>query len=195
MKNIVTICITLIWISSFAQDNIPSKEVQIKTTVQAAPEMYREGAKVIGYNQDGDLVTLRKGDNDMVCLATEPGKDKIAATCFGKELEPFMKRGRELSEEGKSTKEKRKIRQEEIADGKWEMPSNPVILYVLEGDREDYNTETGELKNATLRYVIHKANMTPEETGFPDKPQRAGAPWLMDAGSQRSHIMITPEHN
>lgn len=182
----------LVCMSAFAQNKIPSEEAQIKTTVQAAPEIYQESAKVIGYNQEGELTTLRKGENDMVCLASNPDSDRISATCFGKQLEPFMKRGRELDIEGKSTKEKREIRQNEVKEGQWEMPSDPVILYVLDGKLENYNPETGDLKDGKVRYVIHKANMTTEETGFPDKPQGKGAPWLMDAGTLRSHIMITP---
>lgn len=41
----------------YAQNKIPSKESQINTALIAAPEMYKDGAKVLGYNSSGEIVT------------------------------------------------------------------------------------------------------------------------------------------
>ncbi len=154
--------------------------------------MYRDGATVLGYNPEGKLITLREGTNGMVCLADDPNKEGINVACYAAELEPFMARGRALAAEGKSDEEKREARKNEINDGTLTMPAEPSMVYILAGEEKDYSAETGELFNSKIRYVIYKPYMTGESTGLPTKPQAPGMPWLMDAGTHRSHIMITP---
>lgn len=192
MKNLSIILAFAFSLSAFSQSKILPKDIQIKTAVLAAPEMYREDATVLGYNQEGKLVTLREGNNGMVCLADDPNKAGISVACYGAELEPFMARGRELVAEGKSNEEKQQIRKAEIEAGTLKMPEEPAMVYVLAGEENDYSAETGELLKSKIRYVIYKPYMTGESTGLPTKPQVPGMPWLMDAGTHRSHIMITP---
>lgn len=192
MKKLMTLFVLAMAFSTFAQNKILPKDIQIKTAVLAAPEMYREDATVLGYNQEGKLITLREGNNGMVCLADDPNKAGISVACYGAELEPFMARGRELVAEGKSNEEKQQIRKAEIEAGMLKMPDEPAMVYVLAGEENDYSAETGELLKSKIRYVIYKPYMTGESTGLPTKPQAPGMPWLMDAGTHRSHIMITP---
>jgi len=192
MKKLMIVFVLAMAFSTFAQNKILPKDIQIKTAVLAAPEMYREDATVLGYNQEGRLVTLREGNNGMVCLADDPNKAGISVACYGAELEPFMARGRELVAEGKSNEEKREVRKNEIEAGMLKMPEEPAMVYVLAGEENDYSAETGELLKSKIRYVIYKPYMTGESTGLPTKPQAPGMPWLMDAGTHRSHIMITP---
>ncbi len=192
MKKLMTLFVLAVAFSTFAQNKIIPKDIQIKTAVLAAPEMYREDATVLGYNQEGRLVTLREGNNGMVCLADDLNKEGINVACYGAELEPFMARGRELAAEGKSNEEKREARKNEIEAGTLKMPSEPSMVYILAGEEKDYSAETGELLKSKIRYVIYKPYMTGESTGLPTKPQAPGMPWLMDAGTHRSHIMITP---
>ncbi|OAD90270.1 hypothetical protein A7A78_06905 [Aequorivita soesokkakensis] len=192
MKKLMTLFVLAMAFSTFAQNKILPKDIQIKTAVLAAPEMYREDATVLGYNQEGKIVTLREGNNGMVCLADDPNKAGISVACYGAELEPFMARGRELAAEGKSNEEKREARKNEIEAGTLKMPSEPSMVYILAGEEKDYSAETGELLKSKIRYVIYKPYMTGESTGLPTKPQAPGMPWLMDAGTHRSHIMITP---
>jgi hypothetical protein len=192
MKKLMIVFVLAMAFSTFAQNKILPKDIQIKTAVLAAPEMYREDATVLGYNQEGRLVTLREGNNGMVCLADDPNKAGISVACYGAELEPFMARGRELVAEGKSNEEKREVRKNEIEAGTLKMPEEPAMVYVLAGEENDYSAETGELLKSKIRYVIYKPYMTGESTGLPTKPQAPGMPWLMDAGTHRSHIMITP---
>lgn len=179
----------------FSQFKILPAHVQINTAVLAAPEMYRDGAKVLGYAPDGKLVTLREGNNGLVCLADDPKKEGISVACYGAELEPFMGRGRALIAEGKTEEEKRGIRKKEIDEGTLKMPTEPAVVYVLSALDEDLDVNTGELKDSNLRYVLYKPYMTGESTGLPTKPQAPGMPWLMDANTHRSHIMITPPRN
>lgn len=192
MKNLLSILISFIATFGFAQTKILPAEVQIKTALTAAPDLYKENAAVLGYDQNGKLTTLREGNNEIICLADDPNIKGISVACYSKELEPFMARGRELIAEGKSEKEKREIRQKEIESGTLKMPNEAAAVYVVTAEDDDLDPRTGELKNSHMRYVFYKPFMTTENTGLPDKPQAPGMPWLMDAGTHRSHIMITP---
>ncbi|MGB8376218.1 MAG: hypothetical protein WCE57_12935 [Salegentibacter sp.] len=181
--------------AGFSQTNkseILPADVQIKTALLAAPEEERSGAMVYGYDENGKLVVLRKGTNYLVCLADNPFREGIEVACYSKKLEPFMARGRELVAEGKSEMEKREIRKKEAESGKLKMPDAPSMLYVYSGTEENYDKTTGELADGKFRYVIYIPWATTESTGLPDKPEAPGMPWLMEPGTHRAHIMITP---
>ena len=195
MKNSILILLLLISISTFSQDKkmtVLSEDIQIKTAVLAAPEDQREGAMVYGYDDNGKMKVLREGSNYIICLADDPSKEGIQVACYSKKLEPFMARGRELKAEGKSEVEKRQIREKEAKDGTLKMPDAPSTLYVLSGSEDNYNQETGELKDGKFRYVIYIPYATAESTGLPTKPEAPGMPWIMEPGTHRAHIMISP---
>ena len=176
------------------QDILPT-EIQIKTAVLPAPEEDRAAAMVYGYDESGKMVVLREGTNNMVCLADDPSKKGINVSCYSKKLEPFMKRGRELKEAGSDMMSIRETRKKEVEAGTLKMPDAPSMLYILTGDDENYDKNTGELKDSYFRYVIYTPFATTESTGLPDKPHAPGMPWLMDPGTHRAHIMVTPEKN
>lgn len=172
--------------------NVPSKEVQIKTAVLAAPEGLREKAMVYGYSEKGELVVLRPGGNELVCLADDPNQKGLNVSCYHKDLEPFMARGRALKKEGKSFQEIFDIREEEVKSKKLKMPLQPTTLYVFTSKDEQFNRTTGEVVDGNLRYVVYIPFATAETTGLPLKPDAPGMPWIMDPGTHRAHIMITP---
>jgi len=82
--------------STLAAAEVPSRETQIAAAVLAAPAELREDAAVLGYNPKGELVTLREGKNEIICLASDPGKSSFSVACYHRDLEPYMARGREL---------------------------------------------------------------------------------------------------
>ncbi|GAB2776915.1 hypothetical protein GCM10010465_24500 [Actinomadura fibrosa] len=174
-----------------AQTILPA-EVQIKTAVLAAPEEERETATVLGYNVNGKLITLREGKGGIICVADDPNQEGVRVSCYSKKLEPFIARGRQLTAEGKSEMEKREIRKKEADSGELPMPDAPSMMYILSGTNENYNSETGELKDGNFRYVIYIPYATAESTGLPTKPFAPGMPWIMDPGTHRAHIMVTP---
>ncbi|QAA80502.1 hypothetical protein EI546_01600 [Aequorivita sp. H23M31] len=192
MKKFMVIAVIFVGLTAFSQSKILPAEVQIKMALLAAPEMYRDDATVLGYDKDGRLITLRQGNNGMICLADDPNKEGISIACYSKELEPFMARGRALIAEGKTEAEKREVRKKEIDAGTLKMPDEPAMVYVLSAEDKDLDPETGELTTSWTRYVLYKPYMTGESTGLPTKPQAPGMPWLMDANTHRSHIMISP---
>lgn len=175
---------------SFAQ--IPSTEIQIKTAVLAAPEDKRDGAMVYGYNTKGEFVVLRKGTNEFVCITDDPKASGLNVSCYHKDLEPFMARGRELKAQGKSFQEIFDIREVEVKSGKLFMPKQATNLQVFSAPSENYNAETGEVTKGNFRYVVYIPWATAESTGLPLKPEAPGMPWIMDPGTHRAHIMINP---
>ncbi|MDX2248849.1 MAG: hypothetical protein SF052_18825 [Bacteroidia bacterium] len=179
-------CITL-----KAQDT-PSKDHQIGAAVMAAPEEARAGATVWGFSSEGKMILLREGTNNFICLADDPTRPGFSVSAYHKDLEPFMARGRELKEQGKSNQEIFDIREAEVKAGTLKMPESGATLHVLSGKEGQYNPESGTVTGATLRYVVYIPWATSESTGLPLKPIVPGGPWIMDPGTHRAHIMINP---
>lgn len=172
---------------------IAPPEEQIASAVLAAPEDRRAGAGVLGYDTQGKLVTLRKGANDLICLADKPGDTRFSVACYHKDLEPFMARGRELEAQGISGGARNEnYRWKEVKEGKLPMPREPRMTYVLSG--KGFDAATGTVINGSLRWVIYVPFATGESLGLPTKPKK-GEPWLMDAGTAGAHIMLSPPGN
>lgn len=177
---------------SIAQTTIPSSDVQIKLAMLSAPDEKRANATVMGYSPEGKLVVLRKGTNEMICLADDPKQKGFNVSCYHKDLDPFMQRGRELKAEGKNQADAIKIRDDEARAGKVALVKSPSTLYVYSAKDEDCDLVAGTVKNGYLRYVVYIPYATPESTGLPLKQDVPGMPWIMDPGTPRAHIMITP---
>ena len=166
---------------------IPSREAQIELALQAAPDDRRAGAKVLGYDAALQVVELRKGSNDLVCLGDNPAKEKISVACYHASLEPFMARGRELRAKGETDDDT--VRFREAGEGKFPMPKEPATLYVLTAPAVD---GAGHAIEPYLRYVVYTPYATAESTGLPISPMAPGAPWIMFPGTAGAHIMIVP---
>ncbi len=103
-----------------------------------------------------------------------------------------MARGRQLQKQGKSAKEIFDMREAEVKSGRLKMPKQPSTLYVLSAPDDRYDATTGEVKEGNYRYVVYIPFATAESTGLPLRPEAPGMPWIMDPGTHRAHIMITP---
>ena len=180
---------------SVSAAEIPSAEWQIKTAVLAAPKAQQDAATVLGYDSSGALTTLRPGTNNLICLADDPKQNGFNVSCYHKDLEPFMARGRELAAQGKKAVEITKIREEDVKSGKLKMPDRGV-LNVTTGTHDaatgTHDAATGEVTELYTRYVVYIPYATPDTTGIPLAPATPGGPWIMDAGTHRAHIMINP---
>lgn len=176
----------------FAQNSkLLSKDVQIKMASQVAPEEDQADVTVYGYDKKGELVLLKEGTNNLICLADDPSKDGIKIDCYSTKLDPFIARGRELKKQGKSTSDIRVMRKKEVEAGTLKMPDAPSMLYVYSGDEENLDRKTGLLEDGKFRYVVYIPYATLKSTGLPAKPHVPGMPWLMDPGTHRAHIMIS----
>ncbi len=171
---------------------IDNEAAILATAVMAAPEESRDSCKVIGYNKEGKLITLREGSNQFIVLADDPNKAGFSAACYHKSLEPFMARGRALKAEGKKREEIFNIRETEIKSGKLKMGNPGSTLHIYYGSEERYNPETNEVEGAKYRYVVYLPFATAKTTGLPIQPVKPNHPWIMDPGTHRAHIMISP---
>ncbi len=66
----------------------PPPATQIAGAVLAAPDDRRAGAKVLGWDAGGKIVTLREGTNDQVCVADNPKVEGFNVACYHKDLDP-----------------------------------------------------------------------------------------------------------
>ncbi len=164
----------------------------VATAVLAAPEASRAGSKVIGYNMAGEFVTLREGTNEFICLADDPNKDGFSAACYHQSLEPFMARGRALKGEGRSAQDIFTIREDEAKSGQLTMGDAGSTLHVYSGPEARYDPATGTVPGASYRYVVYVPFATAASTGLPEAPIAPNHPWIMDPGTHRAHIMISP---
>ncbi|WP_299214188.1 hypothetical protein [uncultured Aquimarina sp.] len=170
---------------------IDTDEALIATALMAAPKESRSGCKVIGYNMAGEFVTLREGDNEFIVLADNPNKDGFSAACYHKDLEPFMARGRALRAEGKTGEEIFAIREAEMKSGQIKITPGST-LHIYYGEKTVYDLETLKVEGAQLRYVVYMPWATSESTGLPEVPMAPNHPWIMNPGTHRAHIMISP---
>lgn len=191
-KFIPLLAICFIGINSLAQNKIPAPEVQIKNALLAAPSDKRDGAAVYGYSANKDFILLRKGSNEFICLSDDPDQPGFSVACYHRDLEPFMKRGRDLKKQGKPVGEIFDMREKEVKAGKLAMPKQPTTLFVYAASKENYDSATGAVKNGLLRSVIYIPYATAESTGMPLKPEAPGMPWIMNPGTHGAHIMINP---
>ncbi len=188
----LTVAFALCLFTATAQNNIPSAELQIKTAVLAAPDDKRDSATVYGFNNNGEMVILRHGTNELICVADDPSQTDFSVACYQKDLHPFMQRGRDLRKEGKNQKEIFDTREKEAKAGTLVLPKQPATLYVLTAKAADFNSASGDVKNTYLRSVVYIPFATAESTGLPLKPAAPGMPWIMHPGTHGAHIMINP---
>ncbi|MGD1946156.1 MAG: hypothetical protein ACFB0A_07855 [Croceivirga sp.] len=182
---------TILVISTGLSQEILAKDWQIKTALMAVPKDYQEGATVYGYAANGDFVTLREGTNDYIALADDPRDNKFSTAAYHKELDGFMARGRQLKAQGKEFQEIFDIREAEVKSGQLKMPDKSTLC-VFTGE---VNPKTKNIDNPYVRYVFYIPYATGASTGLPTTPTPPGHAWLMDPGTHRAHIMITPPKN
>jgi hypothetical protein len=191
-KGMILLGCTLLAFGARAQSVVPSAENQIKAAVLAAPADKRAGAAVYGYNNKQELTLLRKGTNELVCLADDPKQKGFSVSCYHQDLDPFMARGRELKKQGQAFQQIFDTREKEVKAGTLKLPKQPTTLFVFSAPEENYDPATGEVKGGHLRYVVYIPYATAESTGLPLKPDAPGMPWIMHPGTHGAHIMITP---
>lgn len=171
---------------------IDTDEALIATALMAAPKESRSDCKVIGYNMEGEFVTFREGNNEFVVLADNPNETGFSAACYHKNLEPFMARGRELKAMGKTRSEIFDIREAEAKSGQLDMGKPGSTLHIYYGQDEIYDPITSKVQGAIYRYVVYLPFATAESTGLPEQPVTSNHPWIMNPGTHKAHIMISP---
>jgi len=163
---------------------------QIAAAVLPLPADRRPGATVLGYDAQGRLVRLRQGSGIFTCLADDPRDDRFHVACYHNSLEPFMARGRQLRAQGVQGDAVDSTRNADVAAGRIRMPAL-ASLYSLTGPGTSYDPATGAVTGARPLFVVYVPGATEASTGLSATP-RPGAPWLMDPGTPKAHIMFQP---
>ncbi len=179
-------------VASTKKNELPTVDIQIKSALLAAPAEKSDSCTVYGYSADKQLVLLRQGTNEMICLADNPDEPGFSVACYVKDLEPFMQLGRDLRKQGIKGDSIFNEREKAVKAGTLQMPKQPAALYVYSAKDDEYNSTTGVVKNGYLRYVIYIPYATAASTGLPKKPTADGMPWIMYPGTHGAHIMINP---
>lgn len=172
--------------------DVPHAAMQIKFALLAAPPEKRDSCTVFGYDADKQLVVIRKGTNELICLADNPNDTAFSVACYNKDLEPFMQSGRELRKKGILGQQLFDERAKEVKEGTLKMPKGPSALYVYAAYAKDVDHTTGVVKNGYMRYVLYIPFATSATTGLPTRPSAPGMPWIMDPGTYKAHVMIDP---
>jgi hypothetical protein len=188
MKKLLLTCLAFVFSANAFSQNIPPADWQIKTALMAVPSDYRSGAAVYGYSDSGVFTKLKEGSNEYIALADDPGNENFSTAAYHKDLDPFMARGRELKAQGKSGDEIFEIREAEVRAGTLTLPDK-TTLCVFTGK---VNPQTMEIEDPYVRYVFYMPFATGASTGLPTTPTPPGHAWLMNPGTHRAHIMITP---
>ncbi len=102
-----------------------------------------------------------------------------------------MARGRALKAEGKKHQEVFDIREAEVKSGALKIPTG-ATLHIYYGKETLYDNETYKVDGARLRYVVYMPYATAASTGLPEAPAASNHPWIMNPGTHRAHIMISP---
>jgi len=179
--------------SSEAQGPVyPPVERQIAAAESPLPLNLQKGSKVLGYNDQGKLITLRPGSNDMVCVADDPAGKQFHVACYHKSLEPFMARGRELHAMKKSKEAVDSTRLRDIRTRRYSMPSKPAALFQYFAPRDSVDAGTGAVRAAQYLYVVYTPYATHATTGISETPVEGG-PWIMNPGKPWAHLMIAPQ--
>ena len=79
-----------------------------------------------------------------------------------------------------------------MKSGKLKMGKAGSTLHLYFGPSTQYDPETAIVDSANYRYVVYMPWATSESTGLPEVPIAPNHPWIMNPGSHKAHIMITP---
>lgn len=172
-----------------AHAQVPTAEAQINGAVSALPESMRAGATVLGYRNYHKLEVLRQGTGDMICLADDPSEARWQVSCYHKDLDPFMARGRELRAQGAEHAQIDSARLADIEAGRLKMPDGPRTLYNLYAPADSVDAASGLAHGTSHLEVVYIPYATEASTGLPTRPG-GGLPWLMYPGKPWAHIMV-----
>ena len=182
-------CLLLAATTAVAQTGPLPADLQIRLAVQAAPPALRDSATVQGYDPSGAFVTLRKGTNELICMAPDPKAERFEVSCHQADLKPFFARGRELLAQGITGQQRTQARWDEITAGTLTIPHGTTNT-ILTGS--GFDPATAEIHDPFVRWVIYVPGATSATTGLPEQPAAPGGPWVMFPGTPGAHIMVTP---
>jgi hypothetical protein len=153
---------------------------KVAEAVLAAPKALRDGATVVEYDDKGERHVLRQGTNSLICEPDGPSEG-FSVFCYHESRVPQVNFERKLRAKGMERMEVFKKRVAEVEAGRIPLPVAGQMQYSLSGD--DVATATTRGQYVRMPYA------TSESTGLPTERGEDGI-WLMQAGTNRAHVMI-----
>ena len=178
MRSTLVVCIFVL--GATIAVSTQTNEQKISDAVKALPESMREGAAVVEYDADGYRTVLREGSNSLVCEPDDPNVEGFRVGCYHQNRIARLNFERQLAATGKSAAEIFQARSAKVDTGLLPLPVAGQMAYFLAGADEASATPT---RSVRLPYA------TAESTGLPTERGQDGV-WLMQAGTNRAHIMI-----
>ncbi|MGE5927784.1 MAG: hypothetical protein ACM357_10550 [Gemmatimonadota bacterium] len=161
---------------------------EIAAALLPLPDSARAGAKVLIY-RGADLVEVRAGSGEMICLGDDPAHKGLQVSCYHKSLEPFMARGRELRAAGITKREAvDSARLADVKSGRIVMPSAAILSSIF-AESDSFDALAGPPAKHSALDVIYLPFATQESSGITEQPA-VGRPWLMFAGKPWAHVML-----
>ena len=179
MNRVALTCTTLVVIVSLASGHTP--EEKISQAIKALPESMRAGASVVEYDAMGYRTVLREGTNSLVCEPDDPTVEGFRVTCYHQNRIARLNFERQLAASGKSAEEVFQTRSAKVDAGELPLPVAGQMGYFLGGANEASAVPT---RSVRLPYA------TAASTGLPTGTDESEGVWLMQAGTNRAHIMI-----
>lgn len=168
-----------VYLLSPAHSQASDVDNRIANAVLPLPAPLQAGATVVAYDADMKQTILRRGTNDLICIADGPGSG-FSVLCQHENVMAYWLRGVELVAGGASRQERDEIRNEEMEQGRLPAPEPGQARYGLAGR---------DAESATPIMVVMLPFATKETTGLSTEPNNY-RPWLMQAGTVGAHIMI-----
>ena len=178
MKKVARACAMVLAVASLA--SAQTAEQKIAQAVKALPESMRDGASVVEYDADGYRTILREGTNSLVYEPDDPDTDGFRVACYHKNRIARLNFERQLAATGTSAQEVFQARSKKVDAGELPVPVAGQMGYFLGGADEASAVPT---RSVRLPYA------TSASTGLPTERGEDGV-WLMQAGTNRAHIMI-----
>lgn len=149
-----------------------AKAAKIRRAMSAGPPQITQGAKIVGVDEKGAMVTLREGANGWMCFTGLPGVIGGNPECAD---EAAMQWG---------------------ADWKAHKPrptnTEPGIVYMFAGGTDWSASDPYATSGTPIKEPPHWMIMwpfDPKTTGLPDRVKMTGT-WIMWAGTPYAHLMI-----
>ena len=162
---------------------------EIAAAVLPLPDSMRTGARVLVY-RGADLVEVRAGSNEMICLGDDPAHKGLQVSCYHKSLEPFMAKGRALRAAGVTKREAvDSARLADVKSGRIVMPSSAMLSSIF-AESDSFDALAGPPEKHSALDVIYLPFATRESTGISEQPA-VDRPWLMFAGKPWAHVMLS----
>ena len=162
----------------FAQSN----EQLIAKILMAAPERLRAEAAVIGWQDDGTRMTIRRGSHGVVWWdqSDEPRKRTYASRCTSEANLPRVEQNRSWVTSGQSQDEIQKMMNDAEENGSRKVSEFGTVYYSVNTDDPD---------NANIHITISVPNATSQLLGVPSERTNSNV-WIMGAGTSGAHLMI-----